>query len=75
MLYSWECQVVDCKTITEVTRKVAEIDLAPLDGCGKCGSKVMQRVILPRENGVKGFLLTDKFGGHDSEYTKTRSRK
>ncbi len=70
MIYSWECQ--QCQQVTEVTRKVADIDVGPEGGC-ECGGKELKRVILPRNNGLKGFILEGR-GWHDDLYTKNRSR-
>ena len=43
MLYVWRCD--DCETVTEVNRKVKDIDLQPEDGCSNCKSNNLKRVI------------------------------
>lgn len=73
MIYSWKCEA--CDAITEVDRKVADIDIPP-ENCN-CGStKFTQRVILPpRSQRIKGFILEGDSGWHHCEYTPTRSIK
>lgn len=68
--YNWLCT---CGHNTEVVRKMADIDLQPDNGCDKCGSKDLKRTI-SIDPKVKNFVLTEQFGGHDREYTSTRSR-
>ena len=69
--YSYKCK---CGTVTEVVRPMKDIDLPPDNGCESCGSKEIKRAIVidPKS---KNFQLTEKFGGHDREYTATRSRR
>jgi len=51
-----------------------DIDVPPDNGCEACGSKEIERAIMIDPK-AKNFQLTEKFGGHNSEYTSTRSRK
>lgn len=64
--YVWECQA--CKEDTEVQRKLADYEVPPDEPC-KCGAQDFKQAIRPKKN-VKGFILSDKFGGHDFEYGK-----
>ena len=41
--YSWKCD--ECGTVTEVIRKISDIDIKPDDGCEKCKSQNLQRII------------------------------
>lgn len=70
MLYSWKCK---CGEITEVVRSMKDIDVPP-DACENCGHMDLVRTIIVDPKS-KNFQLTEKFGGHNSEYTATRSRK
>ena len=70
VIYSWECD--KCQTITEVERKVADIDKKPDGGCSKCAAEDMKRVILPKK--TKGFVLNGD-GWHHTEYSRYRSIK
>jgi predicted nucleic acid-binding Zn ribbon protein len=70
--YTWRCQ--ECAHDTIITRPMSQYDVPPDDGCEKCRGEVY-RTLVPPESGVKGFVLTERFGGHNREYTKTRSIK
>lgn len=65
-VYIWCCQ--SCKTDTEVERPMKDYEVPPDEPC-KCGAKDFRQVIRPKKN-VKGFILSDRFGGHDFEYGK-----
>jgi putative FmdB family regulatory protein len=68
--YNWTCT---CGHNTEVVRKMADIDLAPDNGCDKCGSKELKRTIAIDPK-VKNFVLRGETGWHHTDYTKHGSR-
>lgn len=71
-IYTWECKCGEC---TEVERKTDDYQIPPDNGCIKCASKDLTRIIVLKENGVKGFILLGDRHWHDKEYTRNRSIK
>jgi putative FmdB family regulatory protein len=67
--YEYECQT--CKEYTTVVRKISEYDVPPEDGCVKCKSTDLKRVI--RQWGPHQFIKP--WGGtaqwHDESHSKT----
>lgn len=71
-LYDWEC--AECQTVTEVVRNTKQYDVPPEDGCQKCQSKNLHKIII-RPEGVKGYLLLGDSGWHHTDYSRYRSVK
>lgn len=56
-LYNWECS--KCIGLSEVERKIVEIDIPPVE-CEHCGNPSFNgRVLVPPSSKVKGFILID----------------
>lgn len=76
--YCWRCDKCEAETI--VVRSMSSIDVPPDDGCDKCKSTELKRVIVPPESGVKGFILVDSgigwaaHGYYSKPYTPKKDR-
>jgi predicted nucleic acid-binding Zn ribbon protein len=70
MQYTWRCE--DCNQDTDVTRALKDMDIPP-EGCDRCNSNRLYRVILPKQ-GCKGFIL-EGTGWHETDYGKRSSYK
>lgn len=71
-LYDWQCR--ECESVTEVIRNSMQYDVPPEDGCEKCGSGALDKIVI-RPKGVKGYLLLGDHGWHHTDFTKYRSIK
>ncbi len=70
-LYTWQC--VDCKHEMELDRPMAEYDRGPDEGCEKCKSKNVERIIKSwsKQQFIKVHGGTARW--HDEEYLRNRS--
>lgn len=71
MTYFWRAKC--CETSVYVSRKLADIDLAPEDQCA-CGKCEWAREIPRLDSGRKGYLL-EGHGWHDQEYGKLKPNR
>lgn len=69
--YDWECR--ECTEVTQVTHSSSkQYDVPPENGCEKCGSKSLDKIIVRPAN-CKGVILLGETGWHHTDYSKYRS--
>jgi putative FmdB family regulatory protein len=71
--YNWRC--ASCGELTEVERKMADIDVVP-DACHNCNTNSFtDRVpVGPQSKRVKGFILEGDKHWHNCEYGRYRAK-
>lgn len=70
IIYVWKCPE---EHVTEVTRRVADMDTPPDDGCETCKSRELTRIIV-RPKGVQGYILEGTGWAFDG-YVRSMHRK